>query len=412
MGWFDGIKKTEKVEIISKEDDWTMKKIGNIRVPETFKNSNAFILANSIPEINFPIDFIADRISKLRFFIADKKGNELLNTELTRLITDINPLYSFTDLVYQYVYSLLADGNVRNYIQVPSLYKNISPENISRWDIINPQLLKLEEYDTISLLATNRQELIKSAEYSEFGKKINLEVDKLFIHNYNLNKRSHVLSISPLMSANYSIDILLAVYSARYNVYANNGAAGYLAKKSSVREGDLESALSDQSKRDEILKDINDRHGLTGAKNLWGISGVPIEFVKTLATISELMPLDETLEAAIKIASVFQIPSELVPRKDHSTFSNQEDAEVAVWENCIFSMTETVCSNLTKLFAIEKYGKFKSDYSSVSCLNKNKSLKEDYLTKKLDNLTKLKALSPDVDLTNEITKIVENYGQE
>ena len=98
MGWFEGIKKTEKVEIISKEDDWTMKKIGNIRVPETFKNSNAFILANSIPEINFPIDFIADRISKLRFFIADKNGNELSNTELTRLITDINPLYSFSDL--------------------------------------------------------------------------------------------------------------------------------------------------------------------------------------------------------------------------------------------------------------------------------------------------------------------------
>ena len=126
-----------------------MKKIGNIRVPETFKNSNAFILANSIPEINFPIDFIADRISKLRFFIADKNENELPNTELTRLITNINPLYSFTDLIYQYVYSLLADGNVRNYIQVPSLYKKISPENISRWDIINPQLLKLEENDTI-----------------------------------------------------------------------------------------------------------------------------------------------------------------------------------------------------------------------------------------------------------------------
>ena len=170
--------------------------------------------------------------------------------------------------------------------------------------------------------------------------------------------------------------------------------------------------MSDQSKRDEILKDINDRHGLTGAKNLWGISGVPIEFVKTLATISELMPLEETLEAAIKIASIFQIPAELVPRKDHSTFSNQEGAEVAVWENCIFSMVETVCSNLTKLFVIEKYGKFKADYSSVSVLNKNKSLKEDYLAKKLDNLTKLKNLSPDVDLTNEITKIVENYGQE
>ena len=52
-----------------------------------------------------------------------------------------------------------------------------------------------------------------------------------------------------------------------------------------------EAAIMDGSKRDEIINDINERNGLTGSRNIWGISGIPIEFVKTLATINELMPM-------------------------------------------------------------------------------------------------------------------------
>ena len=39
------------------------------------------------------------------------------------------------------------------------------------------------------------------------------------------------------------------------------------------------------------------------------------------------MPYEETLENTIKIASIYQIPSDLIPRKDHSTFDNQEGQE-------------------------------------------------------------------------------------
>ncbi|WP_372934093.1 phage portal protein [Mariniphaga sediminis] len=405
-------------------DDYTydVKSIGNLIVPEKLTDKNAFNLANSVSEIYFPVDFYADRISKLRFYIANKSGREVVNTELNRFITDrINPLYSFSDLVYQYVFSLLSDGNAINYLGVPSIYTgNPSTNNIERWDVLQPNLVSIDEYTNQSVLNIGSwNDMIRKAYYDGSGvSRSELTIKNMAIHNYGMKKRSssYVLSKSPLYNANKSIDVLLAVYSARYNVYANNGAAGYLSRKVSGSSGQnaaFEAAIMDGSKRDEIIQDINERNGLTGRKNIWGISGIPIEFIKTLATIKDLMPMDETLENSIKIASVFQIPPVLVPRKDQSTYDNQENAERNVWENGLLSMAKTVSNNLTKMFGIDKVGsQIMFDTSNVSALTENKSEAEDLTMKQLQNVEKLKQINPELDITPIVNEIYSRYGTE
>lgn len=412
------IRKILGVEVVENGvEPWDVTSIGNLIIPEKLSDSNCFKLCNSVAELDFPVDFYADRISKLRRYICDKNGIEIPNSEYNRLISDgINPFYSFSDLVYQYIYSLLAFGNALNYINVPSSYKNISANNIARWDVLNPDLTSIEEFSNISILdVSNKQELIKKATYSDNSfKEKDLIIKNLFIDNYGLRKQenSSILSKSPLFSRNKSIDTLLAVYSARYNVYANNGAAGYLAKKSlQANNGGLESLFDNVNHRQAILDDINSRNGITGRKNLWGVSGVPIEFVKTLATISELMPLEETLECSIKIASAFQIPAGLVPRKDQSTYDNQAEQESGVWENGLMGMDQTVNENLAQNFGLKKLGlSIKSDYSTVSALNQNAGKKEDLISKRVANLKGLKELSPELNITEEVNKIYEQYG--
>ena len=44
-------------------------------------------------------------------------------------------------------------------------------------------------------------------------------------------------------------------------------------------------------------------------------------------TIEELQPFEETLASASVIAGAYNIDSVLIPRKDHSTFSNLREAE-------------------------------------------------------------------------------------
>lgn len=395
-------------------DSYDIKNVGDITIPEKLTNKNAFLLANSVAEMFFPVDFYADRISKLRFFIANKTGKEVNGTELKRFVSDINPIWSFSDLIYNYVFSYLSDGNAINYLSVPSIYQNINPSTISRWDILQPNLVTIYEYSNTSLLNINSlNELIQRVYYNDGGAQMNqLDSDKIIIHNFGLKRRSDsmVLSDGLLWKANKSIDTLLAVYSARYNVYRNNGMAGILSKKQSS-SGTMQTSLIDGNKREEILKDINERHGIVGRKNIWGISGVPVEFVKTLATISELMPFDETLDDAIKIASAFQIPPVLVPRKDQSTFDNQKTAEQTVWENGLLSLAKTVCQNLTKMFGIGKYGnQITFDESNVSALMQNEEDSERVIKMKLENLEKLKAMNPELNIEQITNEIFNQYG--
>ena len=98
------------------EEKWEVKSIGKLKMPEELSHSNAFTLANSVPELFFPVDFVADRVSKVRYYIADMKGNELPNSELNRFLGDINPLFSFADMVYNYAFSLNSDGNGYHYL--------------------------------------------------------------------------------------------------------------------------------------------------------------------------------------------------------------------------------------------------------------------------------------------------------
>jgi hypothetical protein len=398
-------------------EQWETKNIGDIVIPEKLTHLNSFVLANSVSEIFFPVDFYADRISKLRFYIATKAGKEIINTELNRFIKDgINPLYSFSDLIYNYVFSLLSDGNVFNYLGVPSIYANINASTIERWDVLQPNLVWIDENTNLSSINVRSwSEYIRRANYNEGGIQRNeLDKTKLFIHNSGFKKRpnSAFLTEGLLWKANKSIDTLLSVYSARYNVYANNGMAGILAKKES-KSGPMQTSLMNGNKRDEIIADLKERHGLVGKKNIFGISGTPIEFIKTLATISDLMPLDETLECSIKIAAPFQIPAGLIPRKDQSTFDNQASNEQSVWENGLLSMAETVCQNLTKMFVLPSTVKIMLDSSNVSALTKNESDKEDLTLKKLANIEKMKTLSPELDITQKVNEIYRlDYGTE
>lgn len=390
-------------------------RFGSIDIPETLTDSNAFTLANTVTEIYHPIDFYADRASKLRYFIADKDGNEIPNTELNRFIKNINPLYSFSDLIYQYVFSYLSAGYAIPYVTVPSTYKKHSVNSITRLDILQPNMFEFSEYSGVSMLdVSNISDLIHHPKYGgTFQATKQLNILGLRIDNIDSTRQagSQVLSRSPLFKAIRPINNLLATYSARLNIYTNNGAAGYLFKQRDGKSG-VEEAINPVT-RDEILKDINDRNGLTGNRNLWGLSSVPLGFINTLSDIQKLMPFEETFEDSIKIASIYQIPADLVPRKDNSTFDNQIGAERSVWENGIMSMVNTVCENITKALTLDKVGaKIKADYSTVSCFKSNESASEDLTTKRLANLMTINQMYPDnTQVKKEIDKILLGYGQ-
>lgn len=418
MAFLDFFAKVKVPNVSISESKIDSEVVGMLETPLTLTDSNAVDLAKSVSEIFFPIDFVADRASKLRYFICDKKGNEVPDNDINRFINSPNPLQTFGDYCYEYIFNALSDGNTIVYKQVPTTYKGKpSISNISRIDVLNPDYLSLTEYSNLSRLSiSNKTEFIKSAKYKDATtKETTLNTELLSIYNIDSNFResTNLFAKSPLYRASKSINTLLAAYSARYNVYKNNGAAGYLVKKNYSENGVM--AAVNPVDRDAMLKDINDRHGLTGRKSLYGISSIPIEFINTLVTIKDLMPFEETMADAIQIAGVYQIPANLIPRDEQAKYENQLEAEKSVWENTIKSMVNVFCENTTKDLMLDQMGyRICADYSSVSALAINEKSTEEVLSARIENLIKISSLRTgavvDKDVDTEIKKIIDYYG--
>jgi hypothetical protein len=364
-----------------------------------FDQSNAYELANTIAEIFIPIDAIAERCSSLKYDIVDINTKELITPQgnLKRLLESPNPLDRFSDIIYQSIFAELADGNSYIYTKTADSIVNPTYDNISNIWVLKPHLTKPVLHKQISNPFLMKQVSDLVDYYKTFFFYEHKIKPRYVLHNTNLGITETGTGRSPLFACEKNINNILAVYQARYNVYAKNGNAGILAKAPVGGGGASLQEAIDPVTRDTMLKDLQDRNGLTGDKNFIGMSSVPLQFIKTLGTIKELEPFDETLENAIKIAGIFGVNKELLPKKDNATFSNQTIAEKSFWQNVIKAFANDTAQSLNKIYYLPDNWTFVPNFSGIEALQEDKKagLEADGLF--IDNLDKLKANGIDVD---------------
>jgi len=364
-----------------------------------FDQSRAYELANTIAEIFIPIDAIAERASNIRYDIIDINTKEIFTPtgNLKRLLDSPNPLDKLSDIIYQEVFSKLADGNSYVYTKTADSIVNPTYDNISNIWVLRPNLTTpvLRKEISNPFLIKTIGELIDY--YKTFFFYEHRIKPRYVLHNTALGITQTGAGRSPLFACEKNINNILAVYQARYNVYAKNGNAGILAKAPVGGGGASLQEAIDPITRDTMLKDLQDRNGLIGDKNFIGMSSVPLQFIKTLGTIKELEPFDETLENAVKIAGVFGVNKELIPKKDNATFSNQMIAEKSFWQNVVKGTAYDVSKSLNKIYYLPENLTFVPNFSGIEALQEDKKagLQADGLL--IDNLDKLKANGIDMD---------------
>ena len=375
-----------------------------------FDQSNAYELANTIAEIFIPIDAIAERCSSLRYDIIDVNTKELITPQgnLKRLLDNPNPFDRFTDIIYQSIFAELADGNSYVYTKTADSIVNPTYDNISNIWVLKPNVTKpiLHKQIPNPFLMKEVSDLVDY--YRTFFFYEHQIKPRYVLHTANLGITQTGTGRSPLFACEKNINNILAVYQARYNVYAKNGNAGILAKAPVGGGGASLQEAIDPITRDTMLKDLQDRNGLIGDKNFIGMSSVPLQFIKTLGTIKELEPFDETLENAIKIAGIFGVNKELLPKKDNATFSNQTIAEKSFWQNVIKAFANDTAKSLNKIYYLPDNWTFMPNFTGIEALQEDKKagLEADGLF--IDNLDKLKANG--IDMSEGYLTIQERYN--
>jgi hypothetical protein len=211
---------------------------------------------------------------------------------------------------------------------------------------------------------------------------------------------------SPLAAVRRNIDNLLAVYNARYNVYKNNGIAGIITKKQPNMNGALTEAIDPTTGKD-IADELMHQYDLSGHGNIKAITGIPVDFIKTMATIAELEPFRETWEDAMQIAGVYGVPKELLPRESDTTYANKRDAETYFWQNVIKGVAEDTGRMLTRAMGVTD-GEIVPLFNGVECLQEDRKTGLETDGTELDNLKKMQELGVDINgLLNDMKKRYE-----
>lgn len=361
---------------------------------------NFLTLFMTVPEVFWPIDFIASRIAGANFVVKRTNDDSVvwrLSHPVNGILANPNCLMGWYEFIYNHFVYKLVTGNafVRaamgdhldaeslkwkycdTYWNLPSLHVTIepkkagyavplfgcTPEGID--DIIAGYRLGFDRYIT---------ELIPSWQVWH---------DRDGLPSWGGGRIGFLKAMSRLMPLRKPIGNLIAVYEARNIIYVKRGGVGFIVQQQQDKAGTV--AMTSQEKKD-FVKELTENYGFAEGQFPFGVSNIPMSFVRTNLSISELQPFDETLADAITIAGAYGIPSVLVPRKDQSTFSNQATAEKAVYSSVVIPLAKRFCKDFTTFLRMEEGGSkyyLDCDFSNVDCLQEG--LKEAEEVKKLVN---------------------------
>ena len=379
-----------------------------------FCGENFLQLFESVPEVFFPIHFIASRIAGATFEVKRVKDDSIVfyKKELNKFLDQPNCLMKFRELVYLHFVYKLATGNA---FMRAAMGEGANAERRWRWcdnfwEMPAEYMEVVPNHDMTNMFGVaNKEELIRAYRLG-MGLLAYYDINPVEIwHDRDgrpsfYNDSNFMKSKSRLASQQKAISNLIAVYQARNLIYVKQGGLGFIISKKQDPTGTI--ALTEKEK-ESIRSQHDSRYGITGDRVPYGISDVPIDFVRTNLSISELEPFDETLQDAITIAGAYGIPSVLVPRKDQSTFSNQSTAEKTVYCSQIIPLTKRFCQDLTSFLGLEEDG-FYIDccFKDVDCLQEGLKDAEE-VKKMLNERCKMQFLSGIITINDWRAQICE-----
>ena len=180
--------------------------------------------ANALYEIFYPIDMCCDRACNVPFIKVDDNGREVPYTPFQKaFMRKPNELHTFSQFLYNYSFNYMASGNV--YVHFLKTGKNINYANVLNSDLV------FANVDRDDSLILSKDGNVKNYNYKNFTiNKDNIYYSCYLPHTFDNDMKR---GITPLKIVERNINLLSAVYMARWNVYDNNGLAGIISKKAS-----------------------------------------------------------------------------------------------------------------------------------------------------------------------------------
>ena len=369
-------------EIIRSNAEWRINMMARkISATPYVATANFITLYNTVPEVQWPINYIASRAAGAKYMLKSFEDDSVVwdNEAVNKLLVQPNAFETWYRTLFKHFAYKLLTGN--SYIKAAMSDAFAGATKLIDWCdryvTLEAPLVRIEYQKYVS-------DIYGVADIEDVVKAYHHDVENVFRAKpidprCVFHDKDDVLgwyvgdplkAKSRLYAALKAISNLIAVYEARNVLYVKRGAIGWLV---SDQKDEMGSKALTQAEKKQILDQSNEMYGLESGKYPYGISDVKLDFIRTNLSIQELQPFEETLADAIIIAGLYGIPSVLIPRKDQSTYANQASAEKAVYSSVVIPMVQRFCNEFTRFLGLDQDGLYlDADFSDVDCLQTGK----------------------------------------
>jgi hypothetical protein len=346
-----------------------------------YSEANMITLFETIPEVFAPVDVIASRVQNGVFQLKKISTDEVVydNKKWNQLTNRPNWRQTWESFIYAAVVYKYVCGNRYFYSYLPSTLKK-KLDNITALWLLPPQYTepKIKSNRPTVFTATSTNDVVEYYKVSIPGEPDKLSTDLVyhdaFIH-FSLNSDNPLKGIGPLRSDEMPISNLMAVYQARNAIYVKRGALGFIVGKKADVDGPI--PLTPDEK-DSIREEMQANYGVTGGRDVVGITDVPIDFVRIAMSIEELQPFEETYASAAAIYGSLGVPRSFIPTKDGPTYTNGPADERKLYQDVIIKNGKEICQILNKVLGLDEIGCYADvSYDHVEVLQDDKKAKAD-----------------------------------
>ena len=343
-------------------------------------NANFVTLFNTVPEVYWPVNYIASRAAGAKYLLKKFEDDSVVwnNESINNILVKPNAFETWYRTLWKHFAYKLVTGN--SFIKAAMSDTFAGAKTLYKWcdryvTLEEPCVTIEYKQPMGDIYGVSDIEDVVRCYYHQYGQFSRREIDpRCVFHDvddtFGFYNTDPLRAKSRLMSVLKAISNLIAVYEARNVIYVKRGGLGWLVGEMSDEMGSR--ALTSTEKK-QILDEADKMYGFGEDKYPYGISDVKLSFVRTNLSIQELQPFDETLADAIIIAGIYGIPPVLIPRKDQSTYSNQANAEKAVYSSVIMPLVQRFCQEFTQFLGLDQDGLYlDADFSDVDCLQTGK----------------------------------------
>jgi hypothetical protein len=343
-----------------------------------YSEANMIALFESIPEVFAPIDIIASRVQNGIFQLKRISNDEVVydNKKWNQLTTRPNWRQTWESYVYAAVVYKYVCGNRYFYSYVPSTLKK-KLDNITALWLLPPQYTdpKIKNDRPTLFTATSTSDVVEYYKISIPGESDRITPDLVyhdaFIH-FSLGDNP-LKGIGPLRADEMPISNIMAVYQARNAIYVKRGALGFIVSKKSDADGPIP---LNPIEKDNIREEMQTNYGVTGGRDVVGITDVPVDFVRIAMSIEELQPFEETYASAAAIYGSLGVPRSFIPTKDGPTYTNGPADERKLYQDVVIKNGKEICQILNKVLGLEEIGCYADvSYDHVEVLQDDKKAK-------------------------------------